>query len=166
MGYNFKQIVKAYKKIGIKRGDNVLVKSDLRYLGNFYDKKIKSNLAEAHFLALSKIINLDKGTITVSTASESICNTKIPFDINKTKSERGSFSELIRGKRSSVRSFHPFNSHTSIGNKAEFICKRNKNASTILIGAKINFNNLIAFFMALIIFRTCFKIFLTLDRLR
>ena len=39
MSYKFKDIVNAYKKIGIAKGDNVLVKGDLRYLGNFNDLK-------------------------------------------------------------------------------------------------------------------------------
>ena len=122
MSYNLNDILKAYKKIGIKRGDNVLVKGDLRYLGGFEEKGNKYNLVQAHYSALSKIINLKRGTITVSTASESLCNSKIPFDLNKTKSERGVFSEYVRTLKESVRSFHPFNSHSSIGKYSKYIC--------------------------------------------
>ena len=85
MSYKFKDIVNAYKKIGIAKGDNVLVKGDLRYLGNFNDLKFNYKITEAHFRALSEIIDLKKGTIIVSTASESLCNSSVPFDIVKTK---------------------------------------------------------------------------------
>jgi len=129
MSYKFKDIVNSYKKIGIVKGDNVLVKGDLRYLGNLDDGKLNTNIAEAHFRALSQIIDLKKGTIIVSTASESLCNTNMPFDINKTKSERGSLSEFVRKIRGSRRSFHPFNSHTSIGKYSKFICSNNSKNS-------------------------------------
>jgi len=129
MSYKFKDIVGSYKRIGIKKGDNVLIKGDLRYLGNYKNDNTKIEITEAHFKALSKIIDLKKGTITVSTASESICNTNTPFDINKTKSERGSFSEFVRNLKGSKRSFHPFNSHTSIGKYSKFICSNNSRNS-------------------------------------
>ncbi len=129
MSYKFKDIVNAYKKIGIAKGDNVLVKGDLRYLGNFNDLKFNYKITEAHFRALSEIIDLKKGTIIVSTASESLCNSSVPFDIVKTKSERGSFSEYVRKLRESRRSFHPFNSHTSIGKFSKFICSNNSKNS-------------------------------------
>jgi aminoglycoside 3-N-acetyltransferase len=129
MSYKFKDIINAYKKIGIKKGDNVLVKGDLRYLGNLNDKKYNYEITEAHFKALSQIIDLKKGTIIVSTASESLCNSSVPFDIFKTKSERGSFSEYVRNLRGSHRSFHPFNSHTSIGKFSKFICSNNSKNS-------------------------------------
>lgn len=130
MNYKFKDIVNSYKKLGIVKGDNVLVKGDLRYLGNFNNNKYSNRtITEAHFEALSQIIDLKKGTIIVSTASDSLCNTNKVFDINNTKSERGIFSEFVRNHKGSRRSFHPFNSHTSIGKYAKFICTNNSKNS-------------------------------------
>ena len=126
MSYNFEQLLYAFKKIGVKKGDNILVKGDLRYLGKFTDNQ---KIAQSHFEALSKIIDLKKGTIIVSTASESLCNTNIPFDINNTKSERGAFSEFIRKQKKSIRSMHPFNSHCSIGKFSKYICLNNSKNS-------------------------------------
>ena len=39
MSYNFEQLLDAFKKIGVKKGDNILVKGDLRYLGKFTDNQ-------------------------------------------------------------------------------------------------------------------------------
>ena len=58
MSYNFEQLLDAFKKIGVKKGDNILVKGDLRYLGQFTDNQ---KIAQSHFEALSKIIDLKKG---------------------------------------------------------------------------------------------------------
>ena len=63
MSYEFKNIIDTYKRIGIKKGDNVLVKGDLRYLGSFKSNKTKQKITEAHYKALSEIIDLKKGTI-------------------------------------------------------------------------------------------------------
>ena len=126
MSYNFEELLIAFKKVGIKKGDNILVKGDLRYLGKFTDNQ---KIAQSHFEALSSIIDLKKGTIIVSTASESLCNTNIPFDIKNTKSERGAFSEFVRKQKNSIRSMHPFNSHSSIGAQSKYICLNNSKNS-------------------------------------
>ena len=71
-----------------------------------------------------KIINIDlnKGTIVVSTATTSLCNTDNVFDIHNTPSEMGSLTEFIRNHPDAVRSFHPFNSYAAIGKHANNIC--------------------------------------------
>ena len=126
MSYNFEELLIAFRKVGIKKGDNILVKGDLRYLGKFTDNQ---KIAQSHFEALSSIIDLKKGTIIVSTASESLCNTNIPFDIKNTKSERGAFSEFVRKQKNSIRSMHPFNSHSSVGAHSKYICLDNSKNS-------------------------------------
>ena len=37
--YSKKNIISALKKLGLKKGDNVLIKSDLRYLGPYENHK-------------------------------------------------------------------------------------------------------------------------------
>ena len=81
-----KDIYRSLKKAGLKSGDNLLVKSDLRYLGEYHDQK---NLCKDLFSVISEIINLKKGTLFVSTASTRLCNTKKIFNLRSTKSERG-----------------------------------------------------------------------------
>ena len=120
--FSKKDIFVSLKKIGLKPGDNILVKSDLRYLGEYEDQ---NSLCKDLFDALSKIINLNKGTIIVSTASTYLCNTNRIFDLKNTKSERGIFSNYVLGLKKSVRSVHPFLSHTAVGKHAKYVCSKN-----------------------------------------
>ncbi len=118
--YNYKDIERAYKKVGVSKGRTVLIKTDLRLLGLF-DPKNSKGVLQAHFDVLSNLIDLSVGTLVVSTASTSICNTSIPFDVNNTPSERGVLSEFIRLMPGSIRSFHPFHSYAAIGKDAKLI---------------------------------------------
>ena len=60
MSYNFEELLIAFRKVGIKKGDNILVKGDLRYLGKFTDNQ---KIAQSHFEALSSIIDLKKAQL-------------------------------------------------------------------------------------------------------
>ena len=106
----------------------MLVKTDLRLLG-IYESFHKYEILSAHFNALSYLIDLGVGTLIVSTASDSLCNTKIHFDPVNTPSERGILMEFIRKQKGTVRSYHPFMSYTAIGAKAVFICTNNSRHS-------------------------------------
>jgi aminoglycoside 3-N-acetyltransferase len=120
--YSKKNIYDSLKKIGLKSGDNVLVKSDLRFSGPYENQ---NKLCEDLYKTISQIINLKKGTIFVSTSSTYLCNTSKIFDIKKTKSERGAFSNYILGLKKSIRSIHPYLSYTGIGKYAKNVCSRN-----------------------------------------
>ena len=121
MGYNFKDIKKAYSSLGVKKGQTVLLKTDLRWLGPF-EKPGKPEVLKAHFNALADLIDLNEGTLIVPTGSPSLCNTEIPFDPDRTPSEVGILTEFIRTQPGTVRSFHPFISYTAIGKDALKIC--------------------------------------------
>ncbi|MDC7218208.1 MAG: AAC(3) family N-acetyltransferase [Spirochaetales bacterium] len=121
MPYTIDDIKKAYIEAGVTEGRVVLLKTDLRYLGPSEITK-RSQILAAHYNALADIIDLTKGTIVVSTASDSLYNTDTPFDPATTPSERGILTEYIRTSPGSVRSFHPFISYTAIGAHAEQIC--------------------------------------------
>ena len=121
MKYNYKDIKESFEKIGISEGMTVSLKTDLRFLGPFSSNSQKDML-EAHFNALADLIDLNKGTIVVSSASTSLCNTNNIFDINNTPSEMGSLTEFIRNQPGAVRSFHPFNAYSAIGKHANYIC--------------------------------------------
>lgn len=121
MKYKHSDIKEAYKKVGVEKGRVVLIKSDLRYLGN-YDRPDKMAVLHAHFNSLSDLIDLAEGTLVVPTSSTFLCNTDTPFDPDKTPSERGVLSEYIRKQEGAIRSFHPFMSYTAIGKHASYIC--------------------------------------------
>ena len=124
MKYNYKDIKESYKKIGICEGMTISLKTDLRFLGPFSSNSQKDML-ESHFNALADLIDLSKGTIVVSTASTSLCNTNNIFDVNNTPSEFGALTEFIRNQIGAIRSFHPFNSYAAIGKNANYICTNN-----------------------------------------
>lgn len=119
--YSYKDIVKAIKKLGIKKGDIVAIRTDLRYLGN-YIKRGKSEVLKAFYNAFVEIVDLKEGTLSVATSSTSIINTDIPFDIENTPSDVGVFTEYLRKKDGAIRSFHPFESCAAIGKEAKEIC--------------------------------------------
>lgn len=119
--YSYEDIREAFRKVGVSRGKVVLVKTDLRPLGS-YEKSQRSEIMNAFFNVLADLVDLGVGTLVVSTASDSLCNTDKPFDIKKTPSERGVLTEFIRQKEGAVRSRHPFMSYTAIGADAGFIC--------------------------------------------
>lgn len=121
MKYNLNDIKKTYQELGVSKGMVIILKSDLTFLGP-YDQKDQNKLLEAHFSVLADLIDLSEGTLVVYTASLSLCNTDIVFDIRNTPSEMGAFSEYIRTKKDSVRSFHPFTSWAAIGKNANYIC--------------------------------------------
>ena len=67
-------------------------------------------------------------SIFVPTASLNLCNTKIPFDLVNTPSDKmGPFAEYIRTKNS-TRSLHPFWSISGLGKNAKILKKVSKHA--------------------------------------
>lgn len=119
--YTYAELIEAYRKIGISSGKTVLLKTDLRFLGP-YEANGREETLKAHFNALADLVDLGKGTLVVQTHSTNICNTNTPYDIANTPSMRGALTEFIRTQQGAVRSWHPFMSHTAIGNDADYIC--------------------------------------------
>ena len=120
MKYNYYDIKNAYKKLGVSKGMTISLKTDLRFLGP-YDSNSQNDLLAAHFNVLADLVDLSVGTIVVSTATFSLCNTDNVFDILNTPSEMGSLTEYVRTRQGSVRSFHPFSSYVAIGKNAKYI---------------------------------------------
>tara|TARA_B100001964_G_C13832725_1_gene422317 strand:+ start:114 stop:290 length:177 start_codon:yes stop_codon:yes gene_type:complete len=52
MDYNYKDIKKAYKELGVERSRTVLLKTDLRFLGA-YDHQDRDEALSAHYNPLS-----------------------------------------------------------------------------------------------------------------
>ena len=122
MKYNYHDIKNAYKKLGVTKGMTVSLKTDLRFLGP-YESTFQNDLLDAHFNVLADLVDLSVGTLAVSTASFSLCNTDNVFDVLKTPSEMGSLTEYLRTRQGSIRSFHPFSSYAAIGKNANYICE-------------------------------------------
>ncbi len=122
MPYSYDDLKNAYQRIGVRKGDVVLLKTDLRTLGPF-ERPGRSEVLEAHFNALADVVDLGVGTIVVPTSSTALCNTDIPYDPVNTPGNRGVLTEYIRNIPESVRSHHAFFSHAAIGAHAEVICR-------------------------------------------
>lgn len=118
--YTIKNIEHALDELDIQRGDCVLVRADLRYLGLFAPEPRQA--PAVLFQALAHRVDLTVGTLLVPTGSLSLCNSSTPFDPKTTPSELGVFSEYVRTREGAVRSFHPFFSYTALGAEAEEIC--------------------------------------------
>ncbi len=119
--YSYNDIQNTLTQLGIKKGDTVLVRADLRYLGT-YDKGFRQ-LPQDWYNALASVVGHAEGTIVTPTSNISFCNTDKVFDPATTPSELGVLAEHIRKLPGTIRSFHPFLSYTAIGKNAATICK-------------------------------------------
>jgi aminoglycoside 3-N-acetyltransferase len=119
--YKFKDLVNSYRDIGITKGSIISLKTDLLLLGG-YEKNKKREILTDHLNAIDKVINLDKGTVVVQSASTSLCNTETPYNYIDTPSETGVLTEFIRGKTESIRSYHAFESYAALGRHSDEIC--------------------------------------------
>ena len=119
MTYSYPDLLQAYREVGIAPGQLVYATSNLMGVADFETRGSRP-LAEAHFQAVREILG-ETGTLVVPTRSMQICNTDKPFDPSKTPCNIGTFPEFVRKQPEAIRSFHPFNSYTAIGARAEEI---------------------------------------------
>ena len=119
-GYNFDDVINAYREAGVVPGQVVLFRGNLANLYNYVTPG-KDAVLQAHFDALLELLG-EKGTLIVPTNTLSLCNTDIPFNVHTTASSRmGVFSEFVRNKKEAIRSRHPFVSYAAIGRHASEI---------------------------------------------
>lgn len=117
--YNYKDIELIYEKLGVGNTNVVFWTGNFAVFGQL--NLAKKTVLDMHFKAITTLLG-EEGTLVVPTASMTLCNTDIPFDIEKTPSETGVFTEYVRNVGGACRSFHPFVSYTAIGKHAEDIC--------------------------------------------
>lgn len=102
--------IEAFKNIGLNRGDHVFVQSSIATFG-----KIQNPLETIKNSFLSVIS--ETGTLAVPTFTYRNKN----FELEKSKSESGDFSEYIRLLPDALRSIHPFHSVAAIGKHSKII---------------------------------------------
>jgi len=118
MPYSFDDLTHAYETLGVRQGGLVYVTSHLLGVAD-YEERGSRALIDAHYRALRKCLG-EEGTLVVATASTDLCNTDTIFDVNQTLGmESGAFSEYVRTRAGTHRSFHPFVSYTAEGPMAQ-----------------------------------------------
>lgn len=118
--YTTQDIVNAYTQLGVQEGDALYLTGNFGNLG-FHESQNKTGTLQAHTEAILAVIGT-QGTFAVPTHSFTLCNTDTPFDLHRTPSQRGAFTEYVRQLHGSVRQFHPFASITAHGFSASDIC--------------------------------------------
>jgi aminoglycoside 3-N-acetyltransferase len=122
MSYSAADIKAAYRAVGVEAGRVVYLTSDLSRLMEF-EKPGKEAVLAAHMNALLELLG-PAGTLMVSAASLNICNTDAPFDHDNTPSYQvGVFSEYVRTRAQTLRSFHPFVSYAAQGHDANLLTR-------------------------------------------
>ena len=120
MHYSYKDIIDAYKGVGVESGRVVYITGNFGRPG-IYQFPQKNKLLDAHLTAIQEILGPD-GTLMVPTHTWSLCNTNKLFDLSSTPSETGPFTEYVRLQKEAVRQFHPFSSTTALGKDAKELC--------------------------------------------
>ncbi len=119
------EFLTCFKKLKLNKSKNVYVTSNLSNIAKI--RISKNQKLSSIFNSLTKTIGKDY-TIFVPSATLNLCNTDIPFDLDKTPSHKmGPLSEFIRQKKS-IRSMHPFWSISGIGKNAKLLKEVSKHA--------------------------------------
>lgn len=115
---NYLNLKKTYIKLGLKKSQCLYITTDFRKL---VGKNLSLKTLETHFNVIKDIIGKN-GTIVVPTATLNLCNTNKIFDPKNTPSYlMGSFSEFVRKKALSKRSFHALWSVSAYGKLSDYL---------------------------------------------
>ena len=106
--------------MGVTRGDLILVKADLAYLGPIDGASTKAAYVQTVYDMMRAQIG-EEGTLVVPTSSERLCASGADFILEETPSQMGMFSEWVRQRPRARRSLHPFVSYAAEGPLAEGI---------------------------------------------
>ena len=111
--YDKSDLVKGLKKINIKSNDTVLVYVSFGFLGRLKNCRTSEETCQTIQDALCKVVG-KKGTLLVPTYTYSFCNQEV-FDVNKTHSVVGPFTEFFRKHKGVKRSMDPIFSVAGLG---------------------------------------------------
>ena len=119
--YSKKDIINSLKKVGLKKGDNIFIHSNIGFFGKLENAKTKEEHWRIFKDAIFEVITKN-GTVIVPTFSYSFCWNKI-FDKVETPGTTGMFSELVRTDPDSKRSDDANFSVAALGQNSEFFTK-------------------------------------------
>ena len=115
------ELIKVFKKAGLKTGDTILIHSSIFFLGRLQDG------LDTLYYSIRNIIG-PTGNVIVPNFTYSFRRKKI-FNVYKSQSCKsiGIFSEFLRKKKNSVRSLDPLFSMSCIGPDSKKLMKRDSN---------------------------------------
>ena len=111
--YSLQDITKALLEIGIGKGDDVFIHSNLGFFGILEGCRSGEQLCESFLTAIQSVLG-DEGTIVTPTFSYSYCHNEV-FDPYKTKTNCGMLSEYMRKMYPNQRTLDPNFSVCGVG---------------------------------------------------
>lgn len=114
--YSGNEIIVALKKIGLEKGDNVFVHSNIGFFGKLQGYSTKEDYWRIFKKSIFDVIG-EFGTLIVPTFTYSYCWNQV-YDKNNTPSTTGLLSELLRNDPESLRSEDANFSITALGYNA------------------------------------------------
>ncbi len=120
---NKKKLVANLRKIGVRKGLDLLVHSSLKRTGPVQGGP------EAIIDGLLEAIG-PRGTLLMPTISGSVTPTQPVFHVEHTPSSVGYLTNVFRQRKGAVRSLHPVHSVAALGPKAEFYTQEHLAANT------------------------------------
>lgn len=116
--YNYQDILRTFKSVGMKEGDDVFMHTNLGFFGRCDGIKNADELCSSFFDALRTIVG-EKGTIIVPAFTYSSCH-KEDYDPKTTKCNMGMFTDYVLKQPDTIRSLDPNFSVAANGGKAVF----------------------------------------------
>ncbi|MGP1256248.1 MAG: AAC(3) family N-acetyltransferase [Kiloniellales bacterium] len=111
----------ALQAAGVRKGDTLMVQSNLRRLGSVEAPRSKGGILEFYVEGFRRALG-EEGTLVVLTAFEDYARHGMAFDRRHSPSLSGALSEHIRCLPGAVRSRHPVLSITALGPQANALC--------------------------------------------
>ncbi|PIR13672.1 aminoglycoside N(3)-acetyltransferase [Candidatus Falkowbacteria bacterium CG11_big_fil_rev_8_21_14_0_20_39_10] len=118
-----REIEKVLIKLGLKKGDTVLVHSDISRIGMIRGCKSKEEYLEILFNIFLKVIG-KKGTLVVPAFFYEYGRWQTPYDTKRSpvSNQLGVFSQYVAGLPQAARSPNPIAALAAVGPKAKYIC--------------------------------------------
>lgn len=116
--YYYENLIRALKKVDLKKGDEVFVHSDLGHFGKISDVRNKNQFLDFFIRALLETIGKE-GTLIIPTFTYSYCNKQI-YDPKESPSTIGILTEYFRKQPGVVRSLDAIFSISAVGKKKNY----------------------------------------------
>lgn len=122
VGYSSSDLTAALYQVGLRRGDLILVSSDLLRLGRMTDAATGEGVHELILNSIFEVIGRQEGTLITHAYTTQVGRYGVPFVLESTECINGAFCQYVLGLPGVVRSLHPINSFAGLGRLKREIC--------------------------------------------